>query len=283
MSTILSPRNVTAVALAVAAVAAAAPAAGAATPKAGPDLYVATTAGGKLTKVEGKGRYKLTLKDPANTVSAFADRPERTASTVSLSRFVQDWGANGFAADAPNAALVLDQAPAAHDVYTFELGTPRIKPDGDVVLRVKRVGARPAGALEPIVKRADKGTPRGFGRASLFIDDGATQTPLMIQADLPVNTNALLLFNDPLSLQPNGSFGPYVVSEGGSGSVNMDPTSVTLQSGAGGAATETQIAVAHTGTGPVTGVAQLPAGGTLTIKVNGTTYTIGNGAFSLPL
>jgi len=65
--------------------------------------------------------------------------------------------------------------------------------------------------------------------------------------------------------------------------VNMDQTTVTLQSGAGGAATETQIAVAHTGTGPVTGVAQLPSGATVTIKLDGTTHTIGNGAFSLPL
>src|SRR5690242_8805319 len=163
-------RAVPAVALALAASALVAPVAGAQSTPAGGDLYTATAAGGTLTKAPGKAAYRLTLKDPAAKVSAFSDRPVRTASTQSLQRFVGDWKANGFAQDPPNAALVLDQAPAAHDTYLFELSKPRIERDRDLTFTAKRIGTRPTGALEPIAKGADRGTPRGFGRASLFID-----------------------------------------------------------------------------------------------------------------
>jgi hypothetical protein len=97
----------------------------------------------------------------------------------------------------------------------------------DVVVRVKRIGGRPAGALEPIAERADRLEARGSGRASLFIDDGATQVPPVVQADLPVNANAILAFDEGLVLNP--------------------------------------------------------AGATVTIKVNGVTTTISDGAFSIPL
>jgi hypothetical protein len=276
-------RAVPAVALALAASALVAPAAGA--QPTGGDLYTATAAGGTLTKAPGKAAYTLTLKDPAAKVSAFSDRPARSASTQTLKRFVGDWKANGFTADPPNAALVLDQAPAAHDTYLFELTRPRIARDGDLTFAAKRIGARPAGALEPIAARADRGTPRGFGRASLFIDDSGTQYQLSVTAKTGPDANVVIDFGaDAVGLSPSSSWHP-TVSSSDAGYTEYSPTSMTLVNSAGvDSETTAAVGLDHQGSGPIVGAAIVPAGTTVTISVDGgAPVTIANGPFSIPV
>jgi len=276
-------RAASAIALALAATAVAVPAAHA--QPTGDDLFTATAAGGHLSKIAGKGTYKLTLADPASTVSAFTDRPARQATTQTLKQFVADWDDYGFADDPPNAALVLDQAPAAHDTYLFEVSNPQVGRRGNLTFTAKRIGARPAGALEPIAKRADRGTPRGFGRASLFVDDGSAVVPLKVDAIIPGGKDVALAFGgDTLQLTPSASFSPYVQAST-AGMTNFEPTSVLLSNSASQIGeTVTGIALDHDGDGPITGDALIPAGGTVTISVNGSApVTIGNGPFSLPV
>jgi hypothetical protein len=274
-------RAASAVALALAAAAVAVPAAHAA--PTGDDLFTATAAGGRLTKVAGD-TYKLRLVDPAATVSAFTDRPVRQATTQTLKRFVADWDDYGFAADPPNAALVLDQAPAAHDTYMFELSNPQVGRRGNLTFTAKRIGARPAGALEPIARRADRGTPRGFGRASLFVDDGSAVLPIAVNATIPAGQNVVLDFGgDTLQLQPSTSYHPSVQTDIAS-TTNFSPTDLVLTSGAGNVGEATAaIALDHDGDGPIVGDAIVPAGAKVTVTVNGgAPVTIGNGPFSIP-
>lgn len=277
-------RLLPATALTLAAFAFLAPAAGAQTAGGG-DLYTTTAAAGTLTNAPGKATYRLTLKDPAAKVSAFSDRPARTASRQSLKRFVGDWKANGFAQDPPNAALVLDRAPAAHDTYLFELSRPRIAGHGNLTFTARRIGSRPTGALEPIAKGADRGTPRSFGRSSLFIDDSGTSHSVAITAKTGPDANVVLDFGaDTVGLAPSTSWHP-TVSLTDSGSVEYSPTSMTLvNSSPVDSETNANVNLDHQGTGPITGDALIPAGSSVTISIDGgAPVTISNGLFSIPV
>jgi hypothetical protein len=73
-------------------------------------LYLQETAGGSIQRL-GAGAYRLRLTGVSPRVTTFTDRPRRRAGRQGLEGFVGSWKANGFAADPPNAALVLDHAP----------------------------------------------------------------------------------------------------------------------------------------------------------------------------
>jgi hypothetical protein len=256
--------------LPLAAVAIAAPAATAAPAAPASDLYVVTTTAGKVVPA-GHGAYRITLSDPARRISAFSDRPARRTSTQSLKRFVANWKANGFAADHPNAALVIDDAGAGHDTYTYELSEPRITRSGALTIRAKRLAAK---------------APRRFGRASLFIDDSGAQTPLSISGTLAANQTALLAFNDPIDVEPTSSFLPKFTASNG---LFLELTSSQIILNGGHTSTApTDVAfnvdVDHGGSGPITGVATMSGGATVSISVNGQSpVTVGNGPFSLPM
>ena len=90
-------------------------------------LYVQETAGGSIERL-GAGAYRLRLTGVSPRVTTFTDRPRRRAGRQGLTGFVGSWKANGFAADPPNAALVLDHAPASHDVALLTLSQPSLRP-----------------------------------------------------------------------------------------------------------------------------------------------------------
>jgi hypothetical protein len=164
-----------AAAVAVLAVAVLAPIADAATPAPGGELYVATAGGGTLTPT-AHGRYRLVLRHPSTRITAFSDHPARSSRGESLRSFVAHWSKAGFAADPPNAALVVDHAPADRDVMVLELSKPELTRSGALTFHARRVGATGAGALKAFARRADGKLQRSFGRAGLFIDSGTMAT-----------------------------------------------------------------------------------------------------------
>ena len=259
-------RRLIAFALPLALAALAAPAANAA-PAAG-DLYVATTNAGTV-KPLGHGNYRLTLAKPATTVTAFTDRPERSSSTQTLKSFVSDWASNGFSADHPNAALVVD---GNQDTATYELSRPRLNKSGKLTLHAKRLSGH---------------APKHFGHASVFIDASGTQTPLQITVNgLPNNQAALFSFNDGVDLTPTPYFGPEVVTDNG-GFVKATPTGLVIANSKPGDGTASDftadIGIIH-GNGPITGTLSVGAGATVSISVNGgAPVAIGNGPFSIPV
>lgn len=134
-------------------------------------LYVQETAGGSIQRL-GDGAYRLRLVGVSPRVTTFTDRPHRRAGSQGLKGFVGSWGANGFAADPPNAALVLDHARASHDVALLTLSHPHYnRARQTLTYRATPLRGRDT-ALASFVRRADPVRAGELGAASLFIDDG---------------------------------------------------------------------------------------------------------------
>lgn len=134
-------------------------------------LYVQETAGGSIQRL-GDGAYRLRLTGISPRVTTFTDRPRRRAGSQGLEGFVGSWGANGFAADPPNAALVLDHAPAAHDVALLTLSHPHYnRARQTLTYRATPLHGRDT-ALASFARRADPVRAGDLGAASLFVDDG---------------------------------------------------------------------------------------------------------------
>ncbi len=268
-------RNATIAAASLAAIAVAAPAANAAPAH---DLYVATANKGKLARTDTSGIYRLTMAQPGPSVTTFTDRPARSASAMTTREFVRGWKAEGFAADPPNAALVIDNAPATRDVYTFELSKPRIDEHGRVVFRAKRIGPPSSGPLEQFGKRADKPAAGRFGSSSLFVDAGSQpQTPVHVQVSgLPQGQTLNLQFNQPVDTDDITS--SVRVTNGSATYVDSNGMMVVSEQGT---LTNGFFDIGVDGTS-VSGTASIPAGASVSIAVGtGPAQPIANGAFSV--
>jgi hypothetical protein len=140
-------------------------------PSKGSLLYVQETAGGSIQRLSD-GAYRLRLTGISPRVTTFTDRPRRRAGSQGLKGFVGSWGANGFGADPPNAALVLDHAPAAHDIALLTLSHPHYnRVRQTLTYRATPLHGRHT-ALASFARRADPVRAGDLGAASLFIDDG---------------------------------------------------------------------------------------------------------------
>lgn len=147
-------------------------------------LFVQQADGGTLHRI-GKGVYRLTFRGVSRRVSSFSDRPGRTASVETTRTFVSRWGDRGFAADPPNAALVLDDAPAARDTAMLTLSRPRYDATARTLTYTARaLSGDPGVALRAFTRRRDPIGELRFGRASLFIDDGASVVYEQIQFEI---------------------------------------------------------------------------------------------------
>jgi hypothetical protein len=252
----------------------------AAQPSAGGDLYVMTAQGGTLTPTSHKGEYRLVLEHPAQSVASFADHPQRSASEQSVEKFIAGWKADGFAADPPNAALVVDGAPADHDVMSVELSHPRLTRSGDLILSAKRLPGGPKGALKSFASRSDATVQRSFGRASVFVDDGQTTVPLTVNVTLPARSVGRIELDGTDAF----AIGAYPLEWEAPTASDLDVShSAALFVNSGDALSgQLQVGVLAS-SGPITGTATLPAGATVTARVGtGPVTTINNGAFRIP-
>jgi len=157
-------------------------------------LYVQETAGGTIERL-GAGAYRLRLTGVSPRVTTFTDRPRRRAGRQGLEGFVGSWKANGFAADPPNAALVLDDAPASRDVVLLTLSHPRYdRARRTLTYRATPLRGRET-ALASFARRADPLRAGDLGAASLFIDDGGVLSTVVftIVGEATTNTVQLLL------------------------------------------------------------------------------------------
>jgi hypothetical protein len=159
--------------IALSALAATPAAAPAATPSL---LFVQETSGGEVIRV-APNRYKVRLVGISPGLTTFTDRPSRQAGHESVRAFVTRWARRGFASDAPNAALVVHDAPASSDVTMLTLSHPRYDRGRRTLTYVARpLHGAPIGELARLNKRGDRIRPRRFGAASLFIDDSGAST-----------------------------------------------------------------------------------------------------------
>jgi len=260
----------------LAALAVAAPAASAAPAQ---DLYVATANQGNLARTHTPGVYRLTMAQPGPSVTTFTDRPSRSASALSTRSFVRTWKAEGFAADPPNAALVIDNAPATRDVYTFELSKPRIDKHGRVVFRAKRIGPPSSGPLEQFGTRADQPATGRFGHASLFVDPSSAQIPVQVNVSgLAAGQVARVTFDQFIDLTDSENVTPTIKTTDAAG-VAIDDNDLLVVSTHGTMSGTYDIGVDGSS---VSGTAAIPAGASVSISINhGAAQPIANGAFSV--
>ena len=271
-------RTASIAAASLAAMAVAAPAANAA--QAQQDLYVATANSGSLTRTHTSGVYRLTMAQPASSVTVFTDHPSRSASSQSTRKFVHDWTTEGFKADPPNAALVVDDEPSTADVYTFELSRPRIDKNGRLVFRAKRIGRPTSGALEQLGKRADRPQTGRFHRASLFVDAGSEQLPVQVKVSgLAAGQVIRLSFDQPIDIEPSQNVTPSVQVSGAAG-FDVDTSGLIIVGTQGTLASGTyDIGVDGTS---LSGTATIPTGASVTVSLNhGPAQPISSGAFKI--
>lgn len=153
-------------------------------------LYVQETADGSIQRL-GDGAYRLRLTGISPRVTTFTDRPHRRAGSQGLQGFVGSWRANGFAADPPNAALVLDHAPAAHDVALLTLSHPHYnRAQQTLTYRATPLHGRDT-ALAAFARRADPVKAGDLGAASLFVDDGGALSTVVFNLSAEATTNTV--------------------------------------------------------------------------------------------
>ncbi|MGI9186640.1 MAG: hypothetical protein ACR2J9_03825 [Gaiellales bacterium] len=112
------------------------------------------------------GAFRLSLR-AATPVTWFADRPTRRAGTITVGMLRTLWTASGFAADPPNAALIV-RAADGERTHVVELSAPRAT-GTRVSFRLKAIpNGQEAGFAHADALRAGD-----YGRARLFIDDAA--------------------------------------------------------------------------------------------------------------
>ncbi len=115
-----------------------------------------------------KSGKALRLVMPANSRTTwFTDRPERKAGSTNLRRLAATWGAMGFRADPPNAALILTHKGQIR-THVVTLTRPRIT-NGRVSFRIRAVPTTD----EAGHRHTDPLRHGRYARAQLFIDDTA--------------------------------------------------------------------------------------------------------------
>jgi hypothetical protein len=114
--------------------------------------------------------YKLTLNGIYNDTMSFSDRPDRKVDQITTARYVYLWtkGQDSFAADPPNAALVMNEAGGSEAIVVVELLNP-------VYDSEKQTLVYDIVALDPkeglLAFRSSASLPDSFSQATLFIDN----------------------------------------------------------------------------------------------------------------
>ena len=243
------------------------------------DLFVLSTANGRLERLPGaRGEFRLVLRGPARDVTAFSDRPARRVDKRPLAGFVRSWRGLGFGRVPPNAALVIDDAPLGRDVAVFELSSPRLGPGArTLTFRAKSLGRRQTDLLHRLGLRADGPAAGRFARASLFVDSAGDPIKLTFTFQaLPHSSGAGVFFSNaaiasPISVQAEGPAIEFFADNG---------FGVTAKSSALDATVQLSVNLRAAGT-DLKGTANV-AGGSVTVAVgNGNPQALNNGSFSI--
>ena len=134
-------------------------------------LFALEARSGSFTRVPDRPhQYTLILRGVARGTTWFTDRPQREAGRVTTRSLLGSWRRLGFAAEPPNAAVVLDDGRRARDTVALEL---RLR-SRDNRRRTARFRVRVLPGLGPglsrLNRRLDRRLPKHFAGASLFID-----------------------------------------------------------------------------------------------------------------
>jgi hypothetical protein len=103
--------------------------------------------------------YSLQLNEVTKKTILFSDRPDRIVTSISTDNYIGNWsaGVDSFAADAPNAVLVVDEKEGP-DTIIMELFNP-VYDENKKTLKYE-------------IRMENLTSIEGFGRSTLIIDIG---------------------------------------------------------------------------------------------------------------
>ena len=85
-------------------------------------LFSIASEGGHVAFDESTGTEREVMVLPIEqVVTWFTDRPVREAGNMTMSEFIEDWGSNGFAADPPDASLIVTTPDGVQRTHIVEL------------------------------------------------------------------------------------------------------------------------------------------------------------------
>ena len=140
-------------------------------------LFIQHAQSGSVSEVNAT-TFTLELSDVSDKTILFSDRPDRIVGSVSTTDFVGYWtmGEDSFAADPPNAVLVLDDEEERQELAVIELYNPEYDSEANT-LRYD-ITAVNATAVD---------LPGEFGQSTLVIDvidgDGGTSHDFVLWLD----------------------------------------------------------------------------------------------------
>jgi hypothetical protein len=228
----------------------------------------------------------LVLRGVSPQTTRFADRPARTAGSLTTRGFVSGWK-GAFGDDPPNAALEIAGAPRSRDVALLELrGAPRYDAAAHTLTyRVRQLRTTSAKTLGPLAARADQGV-RDFGAATLFIDDGSTEVLATFQVTIPSGGTTVAVNAGNFTFDFNAlNLGGSMLSASAGIDANLDPDAfeLTFQGPQEFVGVSVLTGLVVGSATSLTGNATIPGGASLSVTINGVSTTIPNGAFSVPL
>ena len=94
-------------------------------------LFIQEAQSGSVSEVNAT-TSTLELNDVSDKTILFSDRPDRIVASIDTADFIGNWitGANSFAVDPPNAALVVDdEVEQRQDLGVIELYNPEYDPE----------------------------------------------------------------------------------------------------------------------------------------------------------
>lgn len=144
-------------------------------------LYALTAASGSLTSIPGDRQvYQLSLRQPADHVTWFSDRPARQSGFLPTRDFVAGWRLSGFASVPPNVALVVKGPSGKTSTVVATMSQPRVARAGGLTARLRVLSLEQAqalgGHLSDHGSRHGTTVPTRFSSAALFIDNAAGTT-----------------------------------------------------------------------------------------------------------
>jgi hypothetical protein len=132
-------------------------------------LVIQTAQSGTLSQINATA-YTLELRNVSDKTILFSDRPARIVTSQSTSNFVGNWsqGEDSFAADPPNAALVLDDEEQREELAVIELYNPEYDSAANTLkYDISAENATSASTTTSI------NLPSEFGQSTLVIDSGS--------------------------------------------------------------------------------------------------------------
>jgi hypothetical protein len=141
-------------------------------------LFIQSAQSGSVSEVNAT-TFTLELRDVSDKTIMFSDRPDRIVSSVNTTNFIGNWstGPNSFAADPPNAVLILDDEEQREELAVIEL----FNPEYDSAANTLRYDITAENATATTAATTTTTTsidlPSEFGQSTLVIDAENQQGP----------------------------------------------------------------------------------------------------------